>query len=229
MKLTIEDVQEASSSGSCFAFNAHQFRVLGLGFPQPHGWPRRLVGKEVQDHQWKCVLALKGVRDRRARASILRDFGVNSKDLFTSKVGVIRVPEPPKPNAIEYPSKASEFEVQAELYWCLKDLHGVNVRGNVPAIAIDGYATPKCFFDLVAFTDDNAPVAIIECKNRKDNSPDLPLRGRQFRRYSSFGIPLLLCDRMREVAATAEKVLNLLAAHSLYTLPKPDPFELNPR
>lgn len=89
---------------------------------------------------------------------------------------------------IKEPEKISEFEVQAWLFASLKDV-GINVRGEVivhTGLNISGYKVAR--FDLVVFKEGKAAM-IIEVKDK------MPRKGvnqdsRQFKKYSSFGLPL---------------------------------------
>jgi hypothetical protein len=98
---------------------------------------------------------------------------------------------------IKYPKKVSEFEIQAELYSLLKDEEGYDVRGEV---RVDDRKQPKgyrqCRFDLVVYEDKVAKF-IIEVKDRKPKN--FNKNTRQFKKYSSFGIPLFYCFGLDEI------------------------------
>lgn len=92
---------------------------------------------------------------------------------------------------IEYPGRNSEFEVQAELYMALKN-KGFDVKGEVPAL--------HSVFDLVVFKCCR-PKCIIEVKATIDIDR---LRRRlnrryQYKKYMSFGIPLVYCCALVEI------------------------------
>lgn len=117
---------------------------------------------------------------------------------------------------IEYPIRFSEFEIQATVYWGLRS-DGIDVRGCVPSRAFESGTQlsrsgriknkhPKVFFDLVVFSSHQTPIVIVECKNRTPDSPLRQLGGRQQRRYETFNIPIILCDRESEITTTVEKV-----------------------
>lgn len=99
---------------------------------------------------------------------------------------------------ISYPSKRtlSEFEIQATLYNKLKLLR-YDVRGEV-TIKIRGAKKGfrQCRFDLIVFNLDKQPICIIEVKN----NGKIPSRdGRQFLKYSAFGLPLLYCVDLKNI------------------------------
>lgn len=109
---------------------------------------------------------------------------------------------------VPYPIKMSEFEVQSNLYQQLAE-EGLHVRGCVPAWSEDFGKDHRVYLDLVVFNSLNEAVLIIECKNRCEDSPERGLRGRQSRRYTKFGVPVLLCDRSSKIKETIERVLDL--------------------
>lgn len=112
-------------------------------------------------------------------------------------------------NQIQYPEVCSEFEVQAELWLLLKNM-GLDVRGNVPGLVRDYDGLHSVFFDLAVFDDGGNGVAIIECKNHK-TLPDVRLvAGRQGRRYALFGVPVIACLNMGELAYAVEQVKKAL-------------------
>lgn len=41
-------------------FNKKQLDLLGINWPPKHGWVQWLIGKEIPEHIWKEVVALKG-------------------------------------------------------------------------------------------------------------------------------------------------------------------------
>lgn len=109
---------------------------------------------------------------------------------------------------IFYPKRSSEFEVQAKVWSKLLDL-GMDVRGCVPAEVEDFGRRHKVYFDLVVFSDHRTPICIIECKNKSCDAPFQGLRGRQYRRYSAFAIPIVVCDREQAIESAINKVIEL--------------------
>ena len=109
-----------------------------------------------------------------------------------------------KEPVIQYPKRMSEFEVQALLWMELKK-RCIDVRGCVPCRTIDGDKHPKCYLDLVVFSDLRTPMFIIECKNRPEPGSAI-LGARQRRRYSRFNIPLLVCDHDSKIPAIVQIV-----------------------
>lgn len=106
---------------------------------------------------------------------------------------------------IRYPLKESEFEVQANLYWALKN-EGFHVRGEVNEWCQDFGEDHRVFFDLVVFTAIRLPLAIIECKNSETL---VRLGKRQTRRYGQFGVPVLACFNSGQIAQTVTAVKEL--------------------
>lgn len=72
---------------------------------------------------------------------------------------------------------------------------GFNVRGCVQAWCEDDKKAHKVYFDLVIFDDSNKALIIIECKNQLESFTQLK-SGRQQRRYSKFGVPVIACSNM---------------------------------
>jgi hypothetical protein len=105
---------------------------------------------------------------------------------------------------IPVPSKPSEFELQAELYFELKR-KGLDVRGEVPS-RLNGR---KSIFDLAIFVNKQAAV-IIEVKN----SPCLALlngkQTRQAKKYNDYGLPVIFHTSIHSINETVERVLNAL-------------------
>ena len=108
---------------------------------------------------------------------------------------------------IYYPTKLSEFEIHAQLYSMLRE-GGIDARGCVPARCLEpDHRTPKTYLDIVVFSELRTPIVIVECKNRAEDSPNPGKLGtRQLRRYSSFDIPLLICDRESMIRPIYEQV-----------------------
>src|SRR3954470_3226412 len=114
-------------------------------------------------------------------------------------------------NVISYHVKESEFEVQSALFSKLKD-SGIVVRGSVPAICDDDEYEHKVYLDIVVFRDDTA-IAIIEVKNWTETRNSLNPNSRQCRRYSKFGVPVLLCPNSLAIDSVIEEVLRILNSH----------------
>lgn len=112
---------------------------------------------------------------------------------------------------IGFPSRYSEFEVQAEVYHKLK-AQGVRVRGEVVAWTDDD-GPHRCRMDLVVYDALERAVAIIECKNQQDDgngSVIFKKSCRQGRRYHSFGLPVFQCVCWNQVSLTVSAVLEFL-------------------
>lgn len=86
---------------------------------------------------------------------------------------------------INKPSKVSEFEMQAELYFRLKRL-GFDVRGEVTAM----YQGERSMFDLVVFVNNQGAV-IIEVKNSRADALRYGKKTRQNRKYKAYDLPLV--------------------------------------
>lgn len=108
---------------------------------------------------------------------------------------------------IPYPKTKSEFEIQAELFFALKN-EGFSVRGEVSAKNESG----KSIFDLVVFVDDQAEI-IIEVKN----SPHLALvngkRTKQAKKYNSYGLAVIYHTSLHSVEETVAKIKNYFAGN----------------
>lgn len=110
---------------------------------------------------------------------------------------------------IPFPEFESEFEIQAELYGLFKQ-EGILVRGEVRAAVMDFNEKRLCKMDLVIFNRLHQAIAIIECKNRKNENLDVNPKCRQVRRYSGFGLPLFHCLSMRQVQSTFSEVMGFV-------------------
>lgn len=102
---------------------------------------------------------------------------------------------------IVYPTKLSEFEVQAILYnkirEKLKQFTGFDIRGEVIS------KNKRSRFDLVLFFEMQA-VCIIEVK---DTRPIFINKNtRQFKKYSNFKVPLIYCYTIDDVAPIVNKL-----------------------
>lgn len=122
-------------------------------------------------------------------------------------------------NVIMWPSRESEFEVQAELYHQLR-LSGLEypnayVRGCVVARCIDGEKRPRVFLDLVVFNSNFQAVAIIECKNFLYiwGGYFTGIGARQARRYSKFGVPVIVCRNSSEIPSVIAQIKQILPTH----------------
>lgn len=101
-----------------------------------------------------------------------------------------KVPAGQALHSIAYPSIQSEFEVQAYLYGALK-AQGLDVRGEVCVFGLFGMREAKavCRFDLVVFENKN-PILILEVKARHVTHKNGIEANRQFKRYTTFGLPV---------------------------------------
>lgn len=108
-------------------------------------------------------------------------------------------------NIIE-PSSPSEFEIQAWLYSALQSA-GFNVRGEVFAKTGEnrrGFKNAR--FDLVIFRN-GIPQMIIEVKDKPTANGKINYSGRQYKKYSAFGIPLAYARGMDEAKALYERLV----------------------
>ncbi len=83
MKLTFEILHSAGKGG--IGFNWHQLRILGVPWPPPSGWLKRLIGTEIDDQKWQVVLALKAC-PKKERNKILRSLGVTPQQFASVKL-----------------------------------------------------------------------------------------------------------------------------------------------
>lgn len=91
IRLTSKLLHEAATDGYS-GWNREQLELLGMSWPMPAGWLRRLVGKDVPLENWEKVMALKGTK-RGERAGILA--GVPKPTWG----GLDGVPPPPYPGS----------------------------------------------------------------------------------------------------------------------------------
>jgi len=101
---------------------------------------------------------------------------------------------------ISIPERKSEFELQAELFFALKEA-GFYVRGEVSALN----QGKKSIFDLVVFVDGKAEI-IIEVKN----TPHLALlcgkQTKQAQKYKTYGLAVIYHTSLHSIIETVEKV-----------------------
>ena len=114
------------------------------------------------------------------------------------------------PNEIQYPERASEFEIQAELYQAIKSA-GFDVRGEVRASCMDFGNQHLVRIDLVVFRDCKA-VALVECKRDANEMEGLDTGTRQGRRYSRFGLPVIVCGSLEQIPFAVQEVEECLTS-----------------
>jgi len=109
---------------------------------------------------------------------------------------------------IKYPNRVREFEVQAQLYFALRNC-GFDARGEVTAKADNGR---NCRFDIAVFDNTQQCVAIIEVKaHTRDRKPK---KTRQLEKYESFGLPVYLCRNLHDIDPIVGKIKTLFMTHS---------------
>ena len=92
---------------------------------------------------------------------------------------------------IKHNVKLSEFEIQAELYYRIKEL-GFNIRGEVSCFYSENRVTNKARFDLLVLDKDNNPKLIIEVKKR--SQLNLSIReSKQMEKYKITGLECIYC------------------------------------
>ena len=100
--------------------------------------------------------------------------------------------------------RISEANIQAEIY------HRLKVCG-IPCYL--EYKVDKCRFDIVILKEHEEVteiIAIVEVKSKLgDNINKINYNGRQFKKYSSYGLPLLYCTNMSCVYKTVGKILRI--------------------
>ena len=116
-----------------------------------------------------------------------------------------------KANEIEYPKSVSEFEIQAELYQAIK-IAGFDVRGEVRAACLDFGRPHLVRIDLVVYRDCKA-VVLIECK--RSATETLNVNVRQGRRYSMFGLPVIVCGSLERIPFAVQEVEECLTSLAL--------------
>jgi hypothetical protein len=118
---------------------------------------------------------------------------------------------------IPFPDRHSEFEVQAKIYSELLS-RGITVRGEVVAACLDNGKEVGARMDLVVYVNRKA-AAVVECKNYDESSECRWIGDRQHRKYNSFGVPVLFCDKMSKVSSTIQAVVDYLNTGVFNTVP----------
>jgi len=102
--------------------------------------------------------------------------------------------------------RVSEANIQAECY------HQLKLRG------IDSYLEFKhdhCIFDMIIYDKKNDIIAIVEFKSRKEVNKDKVYMTKQIFRYSQYGVPVLFCNHLSQVADTVDTIQKLLNTRKL--------------
>lgn len=111
-------------------------------------------------------------------------------------------------NEIKYPDHVSEFEVQAELYFKIKQsLPTADVRGEVKSRGTHGLREAKtaCRFDLVVY-DGIVAVCIVEVKGGSVRHNTTIEDTRQGQRYRTYGVPVIVCYGSDDIDQTVNEV-----------------------
>lgn len=111
-------------------------------------------------------------------------------------------------NVIKYPDHISEFEVQADLYFKIKQkFPSADVRGEVKSRGTHGLREAKtaCRFDLVVF-DGVVAVCIIEVKGGYVRHKSTMEETRQGKRYRTYGVPVIVCYGNDDIDQTVKAV-----------------------
>lgn len=103
--------------------------------------------------------------------------------------GMIRLEPTSASNKIVDTTVDSEFEVQAWLYWMLKQA-GLTVKGEVKQPFLNDGKRSACRFDLVVF-DGGFAKAIIEVKSSPIRHKTSLEETRQCSRYRCYGVPVI--------------------------------------
>ena len=91
------------------------------------------------------------------------------------------------------PSVPTEFEIQATLWWHLRDM-GINARGELHT-NYSGRAQVR--FDIAVF-EAGRLAGVIEVKSNPAKDMEAWKRTRQGFRYAQFGVPVRTCCGMRQ-------------------------------
>jgi Mor family transcriptional regulator len=128
MKLTHQLLHSAGTySGS--GFNKHQLELLGVAWPPPRGWLKKLVGTEIPDDEWEKVVALKGVRDKSKRDKIVESGIPDTLDDWLDNVTVSEVDD--------YHNEANNGKLAGILGWYMvADETGVNAYFSTETAAL---------------------------------------------------------------------------------------------
>jgi len=116
-----------------------------------------------------------------------------------------------KENTINYPDHVSEFEVQAYLYWMLKQSTAADIRAEVKSRGTHGLRPSKtaCRFDIVVFKNAVA-VCIVEVKSDKVRHSTTMQDTRQGTRYPTYGVPVVVCYGMNDIPIVISTVQSIL-------------------
>lgn len=101
---------------------------------------------------------------------------------------------------VSEPTTATEFEIQAQLLFALREL-GLNVRGEVKS-AYEGRSTVR--FDLAVFKDGQL-TGIIEVRKSPIKHKTTWGQTRQGLRYASFGVPVRIVYGPQEAHMLVEQ------------------------
>lgn len=104
---------------------------------------------------------------------------------------------------IQYPVNNSEFEIQSELYYKLRE-SGYNVRGEVKHA--------KCRFDIVVYDSNNNAICIIECKRYVSRYKKPKQNTKQIAKYSQYNIPVLVCVRIPDIPSVISSLDAIVSA-----------------
>lgn len=62
------------------ALNWHQFKLIGVSWPPPHGWMQSVIGLEISDERWRLILSMKG-KSKAHRDMLLKVEGITPQRL----------------------------------------------------------------------------------------------------------------------------------------------------
>lgn len=98
--------------------------------------------------------------------------------------------------------RVPEANIQAEFYRICRK-YGIAILLEIKY--------EDCRFDAIIFRNDT-PFAIVEVKNRSERSAEKGLnkRGRQMKKYTRFGLPIIAVLSSKHILPSVEKVLMLL-------------------
>ena len=138
---------------------------------------------------------------KKSRYANLAKKNAKSREKWTDVFG--NTPLESRHQLIPFPPE-TEFEVQAFIYNELRS-HGIVVRGEVRT------RCGSCKFDLVVYCPLRRARVIIETKNGRSVTARL---GRvktraQVRRYSEYGLPVLVVRGMKEAAKACSQVVSM--------------------
>ena len=105
--ITLTRERLLSSSTNKGGFNWHQLQILGVEWPPKQGWLSDLLGTEVSNQRWELFFKLKGVKNKRDRMRIIKQYlGMHPYESLGGgqlQEALTILDDPTVPNEADYP------------------------------------------------------------------------------------------------------------------------------